>query len=74
VEDYDGKQYVGIDLHKRRSVIVQMTREGERIGPVVRIDSEPFELAAQVASWGDNPEVVWRPPTGGCDMRVHEIK
>jgi hypothetical protein len=46
VEEYDGRQYVGIDLHKRRSVIVRMTPEGERIGPVVRIDSDPFELAA----------------------------
>jgi transposase len=58
VEEYDGKQYVGIDLHKRRSVIVQVTPEGERIGRPVRIDSDPFELAAQVASWGEAPEVV----------------
>jgi transposase len=58
VDEYDGKQYVGIDLHRRRSVIVQMTSEGERIGRPVRIDSDPFELAAQVASWGEAPEVV----------------
>jgi transposase len=58
VEEYDGKQYVGIDLHKRRSVIVRMTRDGERIGRPVRIDSDPFELAAQIASWGEDPEVV----------------
>jgi transposase len=58
VDEYDGKQYVGIDLHRRRSVIVRMTADGERIGPMVRIDSEPFELAAQVATWGEAPEVV----------------
>lgn len=58
MEEYDGKQYVGIDLHKRRSVIVRMTPTGERIGPAVRIDSDPFELAAQIASWGEDPEVV----------------
>jgi transposase len=58
VEEYDGKQYVGMDLHKRRSVIVRMTRDGERIGSPVRIDSEPFELMRQVASWGEEPEVV----------------
>jgi transposase len=58
VDEYDGKQYVGIDLHRRRSVIVRMTPDGERIGPVVRIDSEPFELMRQVASWGEAPEVV----------------
>jgi transposase len=58
VDEYDGKQYVGIDLHRRRSVIVRMTPEGERIGRPVRIDSEPFELARQIASWGEAPEVV----------------
>jgi transposase len=58
VDEYGGKQYVGIDLHRRRSVIVRMTPEGERIGPMVRIDSDPFELAAQITSWGEEPEVV----------------
>jgi hypothetical protein len=24
-EDYDGRQYVGMDLHRRRSVLVRMT-------------------------------------------------
>jgi hypothetical protein len=58
VEEYDGRQYVGIDLHRRRSVIVRMTPEGERLGGVVRISSDPVELAEQVASWGESPEVV----------------
>jgi transposase len=47
-----------MDLHKRRSVIVRMTRDGERLGRPVRIDSEPFELMRQIASWGEEPEVV----------------
>jgi hypothetical protein len=58
VDEYDGRQYVGIDLHRRRSVIVRMTPEGERLGAAVRIDNDPFELAQQVASWGESPEVV----------------
>jgi transposase len=58
VDEYDGRQYVGIDLHRRRSVIVRMTPEGRRLGAAVRIDNSPFELAAQVASWGESPEVV----------------
>jgi transposase len=58
VDEYDGRQYVGIDLHRRRSVIVRMTPEGERIGRAVRIDNDPFELAQQVALWGESPEVV----------------
>jgi transposase len=58
VEEYDGRQFVGIDLHRRRSVIVRMTPDGQRIGPVVRIDNDSFELAQHVASWGESPEVV----------------
>jgi transposase len=58
VDEYRGQQYVGIDLHRRRSVIVRMTPEGERLGSPVRIDNDPFELARQVASWGESPEVV----------------
>src|SRR5690349_18727694 len=34
-----------------------MSPQGERLG-VARIDNDPFELAAQVASWGESPEVV----------------
>lgn len=58
VDEYDGRQYVGIDLHRRRTVIVRMMPEGERLGDMVRIDSDPAELAAQVALWGESPEVV----------------
>jgi transposase len=58
VDEYVGRQYVGIDLHRRRSVIVRMTPEGERLGAAVRIENDPFELAQQVASWGESPEVV----------------
>src|SRR4249919_2411183 len=36
--DYDGRQYVGVDLHRRRSVIVRMTPDGEHLG-WVRIDN-----------------------------------
>ena len=55
--EYDGRQIVGIDLHRRRSVIVQMSREGERLGKA-RIENDPFVLAEQVADWGESPEVV----------------
>ena len=45
MEEYDGRQCVGMDLHRRRSVIVRMTPEGERLGAAVRIDNDPFTLA-----------------------------
>jgi transposase len=56
-EDYDGRQYVGIDLHRRRSVIVRMTPEGERLG-WVRIDNDPVALGLELAKAGPDPEVV----------------
>ncbi len=52
------KQYVGIDLHRRRSVIVRRSAEGETLD-VVRVDNEDllaFEKAVMAA--GENPEVV----------------
>jgi hypothetical protein len=58
VNEYAGRQYVGVDLHRRRSVIVRMTPEGDRLGAAVRIDNDPFTLAQLVASWGESPEVV----------------
>ena len=58
MDEYDGRQFVGIDLHRRRSVIVRMTPEGERIGAAKRIENDPFDLAAEVALWGESPEVV----------------
>ena len=29
MEDYDGRQVVGMDLHRRRSVLVRMTEDGQ---------------------------------------------
>jgi transposase len=55
--EYDGRQVVGIDLHRRRSVIVQMTPDGQRLG-TTRIDNDPAVLAELVAGWGEAPEVV----------------
>ena len=51
------RQYVGIDFHRRRSVIVRLSGEGERLG-VHRIVNDPFELAAVISQCGDRPEVV----------------
>jgi transposase len=56
-EDYAGQQYVGIDLHRRRSVIVRMTEAGERL-ETVRIVNDADRLAAVLARAGESPEVV----------------
>jgi transposase len=50
-------QYVGIDLHRRRSVIVRRSRDGETLD-TVRIDNDPVALAAELAKAGEHPEVI----------------
>jgi transposase len=50
------QQYVGIDLHRRRSVIVRMNDAGEVLS-VTKIDNDPFALAMAVAEAGPDPEV-----------------
>ncbi len=51
------RQYVGIDLHRRRSVIVRRSAEGETLDSV-RIDNDALTLAAELAKAGEHPEVV----------------
>jgi transposase len=48
---------VGIDLHRRRSVIARMTPEGGVL-ETVRIDNDPVALSLELAKAGPDPEVV----------------
>ena len=50
------QQYVGIDLHRRRSVIVRMTEDGEVLA-TVQIDNDPIALSLALAEAGPDPEV-----------------
>lgn len=50
------QQYVGIDLHRRRSVIVRMNDAGEILA-VSKIDNDPVALSMAVAEAGPDPEV-----------------
>ncbi len=50
------RQYVGIDLHRRRSVIVRMDGEGEVL-EVVRVDNSEPALVDQVAKAGPGAPV-----------------
>jgi len=50
------KQYVAIDLHARRSLIVRENEAGEEVG-IVRIDNDPVALALALAEAGPNPDV-----------------
>jgi transposase len=51
------REYVGIDFHRRRSVVVRISPSGERLS-VVRIDNSAAALAAAVTSAGECPQVV----------------
>src|ERR1700736_1639916 len=50
------QQYVAIDLHRRRSLIVRQNEKGEELG-VVRINNDPVALSLAMAEAGPNPEV-----------------
>jgi transposase len=54
---YEGKQIVGMDLHRRRSVLVRMTDTGEHL-ETVRISNDPEYLRAVMARAGEHPDVV----------------
>ena len=50
------RQYVAIDLHRRRSLILRQTEKGEELG-LVRIDNDPVALSLALAEAGPDPEV-----------------
>ena len=57
MESYAGQQFVGIDLHRRRSVIVRTTAAGEVLESV-RIVNDVDRLTGVIARAGEAPEVV----------------
>jgi transposase len=57
MDEYDGRQFVGIDLHRQRSVIVRQSESGEQLS-AVRIVNDPVALGLQLEEAGADPEVV----------------
>jgi len=57
------QRYVGIDLHRRRSVIVTMDRAGEVLSSV-RIENDPVAMSLAVAEAGEAAEVVFEATYG----------
>ena len=45
------QQYVGIDLHRRRSVIVRMNDAGEVLG-VTKVVNDPVQMSVAIAEAG----------------------
>lgn len=66
--------YVGIDLHRRRSVIVQRSHEAETLSATQAVNDDVVAFAKAVTDAGEHPEVIFRrildiAPTGG----VHPV-
>jgi transposase len=57
MSEYAGQQFVGIDLHRRRSVIVRTTAAGEVL-ETARIVNDADRLSSVLARAGECPEVV----------------
>ena len=57
MEAYDGPQIVGMDLHRRRSVLVRMTEDGRKLA-TARISNSPARLVTEVRRAGLGPKVV----------------
>ena len=57
MEAYDGPQIVGMDLHRRRSVLVRMGEDGRKLA-TARITNSPARLAAEIRRAGLHPKVV----------------
>jgi hypothetical protein len=76
VEGYAGRQFVGIDLHRRRSVIVREDVDGQLLESV-QITNSPRALAVVLECAGEAPEVVLEATYGWywavmcCRPRVH---
>src|ERR1700745_2029468 len=62
---YDGRQVVGMDLHGRRSVLVRMSEDGQRLG-VARLTNPPAALRQQGPRAGEHPRVVLEAAYGWC--------
>lgn len=57
------RRYVGIDLHRRRSVVVTMDQAGKVLASV-RIPNDPVAMSIAVAEAGEGAEVAFEATYG----------
>jgi hypothetical protein len=67
MEAYAGQQFVGIDLHRRRSVIVRTTDRGDPL-ETVRISNDVESLTKVMTRAGEAAEVVLEATYGGTGL------
>jgi hypothetical protein len=51
-EFYEGQQFVGMDLHRRRSVLVRMTETSLRLASIFRVAGSVRTGPVLVGLWG----------------------
>ena len=56
---YEGRQIVGIDLHRRWSVLVRMSETGERLETQRKVTG----LTATIGTWSNSGTRRWPTPT-----------
>jgi hypothetical protein len=56
-EACDGREVVGMDLHRRRSVLERMAPDGRKL-ETARITNSPAGLRRAIAGAGPHPRVV----------------
>ncbi len=71
MNEYDGKQFVGIDLHRQRSVIVRQSGSGEQLWRYGSLTTRS-RWACSLRTPAPTPRWCWKQRTGGCEVRVHE--
>jgi hypothetical protein len=59
-EAYDGRLVVGMDLHRRRSVLVRMRMDGQKL-ETVRVENSPAALREVLARAASGRCWCWRP-------------
>jgi hypothetical protein len=57
MSEYAGRQTVGIDLHRRRSVVVRQSESGEVL-EATRITNDVEMLGSVMSRAGESPQVV----------------
>jgi hypothetical protein len=62
-EASDGRLVVGLDLHRRRSVLVRMTAGGQRL-ETAWIANSAAKLRREIAKAGQHPQVVLKATYG----------
>ena len=61
--EYAGKQFVGIDLHRRRSVLVRTSESGEVL-EATQILNDVEQLNSVIKRAGESPQVVLEATNG----------